>query len=76
MYHQLYLFLHSFVYFTKFSLPSWKDGAKYYVYHLQCWVKDGSALNKSELVLRKVKFVQYKINSFSPCVVTLVRIEL
>jgi hypothetical protein len=29
------------------------------VYPLQCWVKDGSALNKSDL--RKVKFVLYNI---------------
>jgi hypothetical protein len=53
-----------------------KDGGTYYVYPIQCWVKDGNVGNKSDLVLRKVKFVQYKIISLSPCLNKLVRIEL
>jgi hypothetical protein len=58
------------------SLPSRKDGGKYCVYPLQCWMKEGRDANKSELVLRKEKFVQYKIISISPCLKTLVRLEL
>jgi hypothetical protein len=48
------------------SLPSQKNGGKHYVYPLQFWVKDGSADNKSDLVLRRVNFMQCKITSLSP----------